>query len=122
MKIKKIPYHFSVCKVSNYEQVDLSKEYCFIGKTEEENSLVCISEDVPEHTIQREDGWKAFRVEGVLEFSMVGILANIATLLANYQIPIFVISTFQTDYLLVKQAYEAKALELLQQDGWTILE
>ena len=73
MEIKKIDYDFSVCKVEDYSLVDLQKAYTFIGKTEEENSLVCPTADVPANTTCREDGWRAFRIQGILDFSLIGI-------------------------------------------------
>lgn len=121
MKIKKIPYDFSICKVIDFSQVDLDNEYCFIGKTEEENSIVCITENVPDDTLEREDGWKAFRIEGVLDFSVIGILSKISTILAENQIGIFVISTFNTDYILTKKENYDKALELLADTRYKIV-
>ena len=56
---------FSVCKVGDYSQVDLTADYVFIGKTDEERSLVCETPLAPANTIEREDGWRAFRIEGV---------------------------------------------------------
>lgn len=56
MEIKRLDNSFTVCKVQDYSLVSLEDEYCFIGKTDEENSLVCISEKVPENVIEREDG------------------------------------------------------------------
>ena len=72
----------------------------FIGKTDEEKSLVCITSEVPENTIQRDDGWKAFCIHGVWDFSLIGILAKIATILADNGISIFAVSTYNTDYRL----------------------
>ena len=68
-----------------------------------------------------EDGWKAFRIEGVLDFSLTGILAKIANLLAERKIAIFAVSTFNTDYILVKEEYEMKALSRLAEAGYKIL-
>ena len=56
MEIKRIEYDFSVCKVADYSCVNLDAEYCFAGKTDEEKSLVCITEDVPLNVIERDDG------------------------------------------------------------------
>lgn len=86
MEIKKIAQDFSVCKVTDYSLVNLDSEYCFTGKTDEEKSLVCITSEVPANTIQRDDGWKAFRIQGVLDFSLIGILAKITGLLAENNI------------------------------------
>lgn len=78
-------------------------EYSFIGKTDEEKSLVCITDEVPANVIQRDDGWKAFRIQGVLDFSLIGILAKIAAALADNGISIFAVSTYNTDYVLMKR-------------------
>lgn len=121
MKIKKIKGSFTVCKVNNYSQVNFESEYCFIGKTDEENSLVCLTEDVPENVLEREDGWCAFRIDEVLNFSLTGILAKISTLLAEENIGIFAISTFNTDYILVKKEREMDALSKLARVGYKVL-
>ncbi len=80
MKIEVIEDNFSICKVKDYSQVNLDEKFCFIGKTDEEKSFVCITKNVPDNVIEREDGWKAFRIQGVLDFSLIGILSKISTL------------------------------------------
>ena len=118
MKIQALPYEFTVCKVADYTEVDLTAAYCFIGKTDEENSLVCHTDKAPAHTLAREDGWRGFRIQGVLDFSLVGILAKIAGLLAQHQIPIFAVSTYNTDYILLRKENYRKALEVLRDAGY----
>lgn len=120
MKIKKINGTFSVCKVSDYSQVDLDMPYCFIGQTDEEKSLVCLTENVPMNTVKCDEGWKAFRIQGILDFSLVGILSKIASLLAENNVGIFAISTYNTDYILTKQENYEKALEILTEAGYLI--
>lgn len=120
MKIKVIPYEFTVCKVEDYSEVNMQQEFCFIGKTDEENSLVCRTELVPEHTIEREDGWKAFRIQGPLDFALIGILAKIAALLADHRISIFAVSTYNTDYILTKKESFDLALKLLEENGYQV--
>lgn len=122
MEIKRIGYDFSVCKVADYSCVNLDAEYCFVGKTDEEKSLVCISEDVPLNVIERDDGWKAFRIQGVLDFSLIGILSKISGILAENSIGIFAISTFNTDYVLTKKENYKKALDILKDAGYKIIE
>lgn len=121
MDIRKIEYDFSVCKVSDYSQVNLKSEYCFIGKTDEEHSLVCMTKEVPENTLKRDDGWKAFRIEGVLDFSLIGILAEISGLLAESGIGIFAVSTYNTDYILTKKEQFDRAIRVLEKAGYRIL-
>ena len=120
MELKKLNQDFSVCKVADYSLVDVTAAYCFIGKTDEENSLVCRTEDVPANATQREDGWRGLRIQGIFDFSLVGILAKIATILANHAIPIFAISTYNTDYLFIQSAHYQKALAALAQNGYTL--
>lgn len=122
MEIKKIDYDFSVCKVADYSLVNLDSEYSFIGKTDEEKSLVCITEDVPSNVAERDDGWKAFRIQGILDFSLIGILSEISGILADHKIGIFAISTFNTDYVLTKKENYQRALEVLISSGYKIAE
>lgn len=121
VKIKRIDFDFSVCKVENFSLVDFENEYIFIGKTDEENSLVCITDDIPENVLQQDDGWKAFRIQEVLDFSLIGILAKISTLLAKNNIGIFAVSTYNTDYIFTKKENYLKALEILSSEGYEVI-
>lgn len=120
MEIKKIDHDFSVCKVEDYSLADLDAEYSFIGKTDEERSLVCLTGNVPPNVTEREDGWRAFRIQGILDFSMTGVLSGISGILAENGIAIFAISTFNTDYVLTKKEDYPKALEVLGNAGYKI--
>ena len=121
MIIEKIDYDFSVCKVEDYSKVNLDSGFYFIGNTDEEKSLVCITEHVPDHVIERDDDWKAFRFQGILDFSLIGILSQISSLLAKNQIGIFAISTYNTDYILTKKENYHKALQVLSEAGYEII-
>ena len=122
MELKRIDYDFSICKVTDYSLIRLDSEYIFIGKTDEEKSLVCITTDVPPNITERDDGWRAFRIQGELDFSLIGILSKISGILAVNKIGIFVVSTFNTDYVLsIKENYE-KALNALSNAGYEIAE
>ena len=122
MEIKKIHKDFSVCKVIDYSLVNINAEYTFIGKTDEEKSLVCITSDVPSNIIERDDGWKGFRIQGVLDFSLIGILAKISVILADNDIAIFAISTYNTDYILIKKENYQKAINTLNDAGYKIID
>lgn len=113
MELKVIQQDFSVCKVKDFSGVDFSKEFCFIGKTDEELSLVCQKDAVPENVTHRDDGWKAFRIQGELDFSLIGILSKISGILAENKIGIFAVSTYNTDYILIKAEQFEKALAVL---------
>ena len=117
-----LPGLFSVCQVEDYSQVNLDAEYCFIGKTDEEKSLVCHTGDVPDNTIQQSDGWRAFRIQGVLDFSLIGILTEISGALARHEVGLFAISTFNTDYILVKDKDYKRAIKALTSEAYRIIE
>lgn len=120
MRIRCIAKDFSICKVVDLSQVDMEAEYTFFAKTDQERSLVCPSENVPTNITDREDGWRAFFIEGVLDLSLIGILAGISGVLAANGIGLFAISTFNTDYILVKKENEQKALSVLKEAGYEI--
>ena len=71
---------------------------------------------------EREDGWRAFRIQGMLDFSLIGILSDISRILAENKIGIFAISTFNTDYILTKEENYQKALDVLSRAGYKIVE
>lgn len=120
MRIRPIAYDFAVCKVQDYSGVNLESPFCFIGKTDEERSLVCLAQDVPANVTHREDGWRAFGIEGELDFSLIGILARICGILAERKIGVFAVSTFNTDYILVKAEHFDSALSALAEAGYQI--
>ena len=121
MELKKLDYDLTVCKVATAADLDLNVEFFFIGKTEEEISLVCPTCDTPQHTTEREDGWKGFRIQGALNFSLIGILSKLSGILAENQIGIFAVSTYNTDYILVKKENYKKAEEALVANGYVVV-
>lgn len=121
MELKKLDDSLTVCKVASELDIDLSKEFYFIGKTEEEYSLVCITEDTPINTTERDDGWRGFRIQGVLDFSLIGILSKLSGILVDNKIGIFAVSTFNTDYILVKEENFDKAIKALDLAGYDIV-
>ena len=121
MKLKTLPYSFTVCKLPKTDKIKLNTEFCFIGKTDEEISLVCKTEDTPSDTIERDDGWRGFRIEGVLDFSLIGILSKLSAVLAENKIGIFAVSTYNTDYILVKSEDYDKAIIILKEAGYSFV-
>ncbi len=120
MELKKLSGDFAVCQVEDFSLVDLDAEYCFIGKTDQERSLVCATDRVPPNTIRRDDGWKGFRIQGVLDFSLVGVLAKIAATLTDCGVSIFAVSTYNTDYIFIKEKNYQTALDVLVRSGYSI--
>ncbi|MDP2633718.1 MAG: ACT domain-containing protein [Pseudoalteromonas sp.] len=101
---------------------DLFKEKIFfISKTHDELSIVCPSSFII-NSLDAEHNWLALEVVGPLGFSLTGIMANISGVLANASISIFALSTYDTDYILVKKQRISDAIKTLKKDGYTVLE
>lgn len=120
MKLKKLVYDLTVCKVESESCLNLKNSFYFIGKTTDETSLVCITSDTPINTIERDDGWKGFMIEGVLDFSLIGVLSKLSGILAENKIGIFAVSTFNTDYILVKTENFEQAMRVLEDAGYEV--
>ena len=120
MKIRKLEQALTVCKVRSIDLIDLSDDIFFIGKTDDELSLVCRTENVPDDTVECEDGWRGFFIDETLDLSLVGVLSKITGILADAGIGIFAVSTFNTDYILVKEENFEKALNALGSSGYEI--
>ena len=121
LEIQKLSYRLTVCKVKSVSDIDMDSEFFFIGKTDEEISLVCRTEDTPQETVERDDGWRGFRISGVLDFSLIGILSKLSGILAEKKIGIFAVSTYNTDYILVKAGDCGRAAEALTNAGYRVL-
>ena len=120
-EIKVIDGSFSVCKVTDFSEVDPSKKFNFISATDEENSLICLTENVPDNFKERIDGWRALKIQGVLDFSLIGILSKILGLLAEAKIGIAAVSTYNTNYIFVKVTDLGKAVETLAEANYKII-
>lgn len=120
MILERIRYDLTVCKVRKTSDIKVDSEFYFIGRTDEELSLVCKTEDVPSVTTERDDGWRGFRIKGILDFSLIGILSEISGILAENRIGIFAVSTYNTDYILVKKENFEHALNVLASKGYEI--
>ena len=117
MNINIIDGIFSICRVKDLTEVDFSVEFVFVGKTDEEISLVCLSDRVPKNVIFEEKNWRALRIEGMLDFSLTGILSFISGVLADKNIGIFAVSTYNTDYIFVKAENIENAVKALDEKG-----
>lgn len=95
----------------------LTGNFLSITRTDDELSIVCDA-DIPLKSEKSERGWACIKVLGPLDFGLTGILARIASVLAEAEISIFAISTYDTDYILVKKEKLAKAKEALLEAGY----
>ena len=111
---------FSICRLADFSAVDLSLPFCFTARTDEEFSLVCPTEGAPASALSREDGWRAFRFAGVLDFSLTGILSRITGLPAGEAIGLFALSTYNTDYVLVREENLHRAIKALTAHGYSL--
>ena len=120
MRLAVLDGAYTVCKIWDIGQVNWSGELTFLGCTPEEKSLVCETIRVPSGAQKREDGWRALRVEGTLEFSLVGVLSGITAALAAAKVSVFCVSTFDTDYVLVKETALETAVSTLKNAGYAV--
>jgi hypothetical protein len=113
---------FAICKLGNTDAIPewaLAGEFVSITRTADELSIVCSAHVVPEGIVC-ERGWRCLHVAGAMPFSVVGVLASITAPLAEAGISIFAISTFDTDYLLVKELDFPATANALKQFGHTL--
>ena len=99
----------------------LNSELFFIGKTEDTLSVV-VPSSVNLMSLESDSGWRALELLGPLELSMVGIMANLGTVLAKAKVSMFIVSTFDTDFFLVKADKIDDAIRALRDDGYNIIE
>lgn len=121
MKVKFLKGDYSVCQLRDLSRLDLSAGLFFLAKTPDELSLVCLTDEVPSNTVKVDHGWRMFRVEGQLDFSLVGILSNLSRILAERGISIFAVSSYDTDYVLIKAVKVDEAREVLAAGGYELV-
>jgi uncharacterized protein len=115
---------FAVCRLAAEAALPAwvaAGSFVSITRTPDELSIVCRREDVPDD-VRCEPGWRCLRVAGTLDFALVGILASLLAPLADAGIPVFVVSTFDTDYLLVQEDRLDAAVEILRGAGHGVVD
>lgn len=120
MELKIIDKEFAICKVEDFSQINLNDEFIFVGKTDNELSVVCEMESIPNNCTHTDRGWIGFRIQGELDFSLIGIISKLSAILAENKIGIFTVSTYDTDYILVKKENIEEAKEALRDNGYII--
>jgi uncharacterized protein len=123
LRFSRMPGKLAVCRLSAGAKIPdwaWSGSFCSVTRTEDEVSIVCAADDVPEEHLPKSP-WICFKVEGPFSFSEVGILASIIDPLAAKGIPIFAISTFDTDYVLVGEEYAGITLGALKDAGHELI-
>ena len=109
---------FAICRLEPMAPIPdwTYGDFISITRTSDELSIVCRQDRVP-GDVQAEGGWKCLRVAGRLDFSLVGVIASLTSVLADVGISVFVISTFDRDFVLVKESDLGKAVAALEEAG-----
>jgi len=119
-----LPGRFAVCRLAAHSPIPdwaCAGHLFSITRTPDELSIVCSEDHLPSQT-KCEKGWRCLKVEGPLALSLAGILASLSAPLADAGISIFAVSTFDTDYLLIKANDLQKTIRVLRQAGHHIQE
>lgn len=123
LNLKLLKVKYSVCRLNKNDEIPkwiFDEEFFSITRTDDELSIVC-SQDKIKENIKCEKDWRILKIEGPLDFSLIGILSRISTLMANDGISIFAISTYDTDYILIKEESINRAIEVLENNNYNII-
>lgn len=112
----------SVCKLSDARFADLSGGFFTLSVTGREVSLVCETSRAPAAALRSEKGFRALEVMGQLDFSLTGIVSGITSALSKARVGVFVISTFDTDYILVRDKKLEAAIDALVGAGYSVVQ
>jgi len=124
LTMKLLKEKYGVCRLGKTELIPewaLNSEFFSITKTSDELSIVCYQGNIPSY-IKCERDWRILKIEGPLDFSLIGILSSISAILANNKISIFAISTYDTDYILVKSSDLDNAIQSLTKERYEVIE
>ncbi len=122
LTMKLLKEKFGVCRLTKNELIPewaINSDFYSITKTLDELSIVCSQDSIPPD-VKCEKDWRILKVEGPLDFSLIGILSSISTILAQNGISIFAISTYDTDYILVKDKDITNAINALSNENYEI--
>jgi hypothetical protein len=119
-----LPGRFAICRLAPDalipEWAVHGGGFYSVTRASGELSVICAEGAVP-GGVKHEGGWRIFRVEGPFDFNAVGILASVAAPLADAAVPIFAISTFDTDFVLVKEEQVERAVPALESCGHQVM-
>lgn len=124
LKLRFLPGHYAICRLGPQEEIPVwavCSGFYSVTRTEDELSLVCGEAHVPDGVVCAK-GYTALMVQGPLDFSLVGILSSISAALAEAAVSIFALSTYDTDYILMKESDKSAAAEALKRAGYIVLD
>lgn len=119
-----LPETLAICRLEKESPIPewaLGASFYSVTRTGQELSIVCTQLNIPEG-IKHEDGWRCLKVEDTLDFSLTGVIASLTMPLAFEGISVFVISTHDTDYLLIRERSLSKAASILSQNGHLVID
>ncbi len=123
-RLRLLDAQLDVHKLASVMQLEDLQGNWFLSSTDEELSLVCesLNRELIKDSVQKSElNWRSIKVEGPLDFEMTGVIAGLSQELAKAEIPIFVVSTFDTDYVLIKERKLAEALVVLKKAGYVFV-
>ena len=124
LRLKVLPHPYAVCRLAATAPLPAwafppGGGFSSVSRTDDELSVMCRQDDVPER-VKAERGWRCLKVEGPLVFDAVGIMAGLTGALAAAGIPVFAVSTYDTDYILVKDERLVASVEALRRRGYGV--
>jgi hypothetical protein len=122
LKFRWLPGPFAICKLSSDAPIPAwatSGVFTSVARSSEELSIVCPAENLP-RDINSESHWICLKLEGPFPFSQTGVLLSFIEPLSDNGIPIFAISTYDTDYVLIQEEF-AQGVEILRRAGHELI-
>jgi hypothetical protein len=123
MELELLENTYSVYKLSPKDPIDgavFDGDFASVTKTKEEISVVA-----PAGSVARceaaEDGWRILKIRGTLDFGLIGIISKISAILADANISVFVLSTYNTDYIMIKEKNAENAIRVLRENGYIVM-
>lgn len=124
LKLQLLDPEFGILELDTNENIPdwvLCQDMYALTRTDTEITIVCPFSEIPGH-VHCDSGWKCLKIEGVFDFNEIGIIANISTILAQNDISVYVISTYKTDYILIKEKHVNRAIGALQEKGHRVFD
>jgi len=124
LTMKLLKEKYGICRLDKKNSIPVwaqNSDFFSITKTCDELSIVCSQDNIP-NDIKCEKDWRILKIEGPLDFSLVGILASISAILAQKGISIFAISTYDTDYILVRNKDIDNAIKSLIEERYEVID
>lgn len=111
--VEVLEQEFYICKVEDFSLVDQERPFTFVARTDQEYSVVCPADAIPENTLEKNGPWRCYRAKETLDLEMIGCLTEMTRILSGAKISVFCNSTYNTDYIFVPGDCWDKTVQLL---------